>query len=389
MEFLGILCLILITTKLAGSYCNHIKIPSVIGELLVGIILGPAVLSILHPSEFISYFAEIGVVFLMFIAGMESDFSLLKKYWKPGLSVALFGIIFPLVFCYLVAIAFDLGVETAVFLGVLFSATSVSISVEVLKELKHLETKEGATILVAAVADDIMVVLLVSIMVTLFHDSTDVTTNHSILLTIVKKIAFFAIVYSLSKWIVPRLLSFSTRMLAIESEASMAIIICLGYAYLADTLGMGSIIGAFFAGIALSQTEYKHKLEEKIEPISYAAFIPVFFVSIGLNMNFDSFTEQWLLITTLVTVATLTKLLGGAMGAKITNFSWQSSFVIGSGMVSRGEMALIIAALGLELGLLPATYYSSIIMVIILTTILAPFLLKYTITKQEKQDLLF
>lgn len=387
MGFLGVLCLILISTKLAGSLCNRYAIPSVIGELLIGIIIGPAVFGFIHTDEFIHYFSEIGVVLLMFIAGMESDLALLKKYWKPGLSVALFGIALPLSLTYLVATLFGLSLESAVFLGVLFSATSVSISVEVLKELKKLESKEGATILVAAVVDDIVVVLLLGLLVSIFHGETSATDP--LLIVILKKVTFFTLIYGASKWLVPKLLAFSSRLLAIESEAAMAIIICLAFAYFADRMGMGSIIGAFFAGIAISQTEYKHKLEKKIEPISYAAFIPVFFVSIGLNMTFDSFASQWLFIIALVFVAVITKLFGGAIGAKITGFSWHSASVIGSGMVSRGEMALIIAALGLELELLPANYYSSIIMVIILTTLIAPFLLKYTINKQNKKDLLF
>lgn len=143
MAFLGSLCLILVFTKFAGHFCNRIGVPAVIGELLVGIILGPALLGWIQPDEFIHYFSEIGVVILMFIAGLESDLNLLKKYWKPALSVALLGIIFPATFGFLTGSLFQLGFQSSVFLGVLFSATSVSISVQVLKDLKKLIQKKA------------------------------------------------------------------------------------------------------------------------------------------------------------------------------------------------------------------------------------------------------
>lgn len=382
MAFLGSLCLILVFTKFAGHFCNRIGVPAVIGELLVGIILGPALLGWIQPDEFIHYFSEIGVVILMFIAGLESDLNLLKKYWKPALSVALLGIIFPATFGFLTGSLFQLGFQSSVFLGVLFSATSVSISVQVLKDLKKVDTKEGATILGAAVVDDIVVVILLGILVSLFH--TNGGTDEPLGESLIRKVIFFIVVFALSKWIVPTLMKISSKLLMIESVVTMALIICLSFSYFADLMGMGSIIGAFFAGIALSQTKYKHKIEEKIEPIGYAVFIPVFFVSIGLNMDFSGIGKQWLFILVLTAIAVLTKLVGGAIGAKITGFNWKSAAVIGAGMVSRGEMALIIGKIGLESNLLSETYYSSVIVVVIATTVIAPFLLKYTIVKQDE-----
>lgn len=382
MAFLGSLCLILVFTKFAGHFCNRIGVPAVIGELLVGIILGPALLGWVQPDEFIHYFSEIGVVILMFIAGLESDLNLLKKYWKPALSVALLGIIFPATFGFLTGSLFQLGFQSSVFLGVLFSATSVSISVQVLKDLKKVDTKEGATILGAAVVDDIVVVILLGILVSLFH--TNGGTDEPLGESLIRKVIFFIVVFALSKWIVPTLMKISSKLLMIESVVTMALIICLSFSYFADLMGMGSIIGAFFAGIALSQTKYKHRIEEKIEPIGYAVFIPVFFVSIGLNMDFSGIGKQWLFILVLTAIAVLTKLVGGAIGAKITGFNWKSAAVIGAGMVSRGEMALIIGKIGLESNLLSETYYSSVIVVVIATTVIAPFLLKYTIVKQDE-----
>ncbi len=380
--FLGSLCLILLVTKLAGHFCNRIGVPAVIGELLVGIVIGPAMLGWIQPDEFIHYFSEIGVIILMFIAGLESDLKLLQKYWKPALSVALLGILFPLALGFFCGEIFNLGFQSSIFLGVLFSATSVSISVQVLKDLKKVDTKEGATILGAAVVDDIVVVILLGILVSVFH--TNGGTEEPFVESLLRKVVFFIVVFAVSKWVIPILMKIANKLLMIEAVVTMALIICLAFAYFADYMGMGAIIGAFFAGIALSQTKYKHTIEQKIEPIGYAVFIPVFFVSIGLNMDFSGIGKQWIFILVLTVVAVLTKLIGGAFGAKLTGFNWKSAAVIGAGMVSRGEMALIIGKLGLESNLLSESYYSAIIVVIIATTVIAPFLLKYTIVKQDE-----
>ncbi|MGX7420196.1 cation:proton antiporter [Carnobacterium gallinarum] len=382
MMFLGSLCLILLVTKLAGHFCNRIGVPAVIGELLVGIVIGPAMLGWIQPDEFIHYFSEIGVIILMFIAGLESDLKLLQKYWKPALSVALLGILFPLALGFFCGEIFNLGFQSSIFLGVLFSATSVSISVQVLKDLKKVDTKEGATILGAAVVDDIVVVILLGILVSVFH--TNGGTEEPFVESLLRKVVFFIVVFAVSKWVIPILMKIANKLLMIEAVVTMALIICLAFAYFADYMGMGAIIGAFFAGIALSQTKYKHTIEQKIEPIGYAVFIPVFFVSIGLNMDFSGIGKQWIFILVLTVVAVLTKLIGGAFGAKLTGFNWKSAAVIGAGMVSRGEMALIIGKLGLESNLLSESYYSAIIVVIIATTVIAPFLLKYTIVKQDE-----
>lgn len=336
----------------------------------------------IQPDEFIHYFSEIGVIILMFIAGLESDLKLLQKYWKPALSVALLGILFPLALGFFCGEIFNLGFQSSIFLGVLFSATSVSISVQVLKDLKKVDTKEGATILGAAVVDDIVVVILLGILVSVFH--TNGGTEEPFVESLLRKVVFFIVVFAVSKWVIPILMKIANKLLMIEAVVTMALIICLAFAYFADYMGMGAIIGAFFAGIALSQTKYKHTIEQKIEPIGYAVFIPVFFVSIGLNMDFSGIGKQWIFILVLTVVAVLTKLIGGAFGAKLTGFNWKSAAVIGAGMVSRGEMALIIGKLGLESNLLSESYYSAIIVVIIATTVIAPFLLKYTIVKQDE-----
>ena len=377
MEFLGILCLILITTTLAGVACKRVGIPAVIGQLLVGIVLGPAMLNIVHQDVFVHDFSEIGVIMLMFIAGMECELELLKKYAKPSVMVAILGIVLPVGFTMLIGQLFAFSWKEAFFLGLVLAATSVSISVEVLRELNVLSSKEGATILGASVVDDIVVVIILSVAVGMIGASTGGNTEVSFIVKLIEQGLFFIGIFFLVRFIAPYLLRLSQKMNIGSSVIIMSLIICLGMAYLADLVGLSSVVGAFFAGIAVGQTDAKTEIDFNIEAIGYAVFIPV------LSVTFNTLGKDLPFILVMTIMAILTKLLGGAWGAKMVGFSNTSSLMVGAGMVSRGEMALIIAQIGYQSKLLSEAYYTSMIVVIILTTLVAPFLLKYFVKKQE------
>lgn len=370
MEFLGILCLILITTTLAGVACKRVGIPAVIGQLLVGIVLGPAMLNIVHQDVFVHDFSEIGVIMLMFIAGMECELELLKKYAKPSVMVAILGIVLPVGFTMLIGQLFAFSWKEAFFLGLVLAATSVSISVEVLRELNVLSSKEGATILGASVVDDIVVVIILSVAVGMIGASTGGNTEVSFIVKLIEQGLFFIGIFFLVRFIAPYLLRLSQKMNIGSSVIIMSLIICLGMAYLADLVGLSSVVGAFFAGIAVGQTDAKTEIDFNIE-------------AIGLSVTFNTLGKDLPFILVMTIMAILTKLLGGAWGAKMVGFSNTSSLMVGAGMVSRGEMALIIAQIGYQSKLLSEAYYTSMIVVIILTTLVAPFLLKYFVKKQE------
>ncbi|WP_338472762.1 monovalent cation:proton antiporter-2 (CPA2) family protein [Niallia sp. XMNu-256] len=382
MEFILYLVLILFLTKIAGDISVRLGQPSVLGKLIIGIILGPAVLGWVNHNEFIYYFSEIGVLLLMFLAGLETDLEQLKKNWKSAFAVAVLGIILPLIGGFGIGELFGLGTTYSLFIGVLLSATSVSITVQVLKDMKKLNSPEGSTILGAAVVDDVLVVVLLAVMISFLGTGEDI----SIGLLVGKKILFFIGVFLAGIFLVPFLMKSLSKLKVTEPVVSIALVICFVFVYFADWLGMAGIIGAFAAGLAISQTEFKHKVESKIEPIAYAVFVPVFFVSIGLNVSFDGIGNQILFIVALSILAVLSKLLGGALGAKFTGFSSRSSFIIGAGMVSRGEVALIIAATGLQEALLLPEYFTSVIIVIIVTTLIAPPMLKYLIQGELKKS---
>lgn len=385
MELLRDLTLILLATTIVGHYSTRIGIPAVIGQLLVGVVMGPAMLGWLKLSSSLDSFAQIGVIILMFIAGLESDLQLLKRYLKPSVLVALLGVVIPVGGSYLVARAYNLPLTESLFIGVIFAATSVSISVEVLKEMNALSSREGTTILGAAVVDDVLAVIILSVLVSTTGTAVGGhAASSNLLVTTLLQVVYFAAIYFVVRWLAPYMAKIGQRLLIPMGETLMAIILCFGMAYVAELVGLSDVVGAFFAGIAISQTSARSTVDRHIEPVGYAVFIPVFFVSIGLNMDFTGLSKQLSFIAVLTVVAILTKLLGAGGGAKLAGFSWASSTAVGAGMVSRGEMALIIAQIGFAAKLMSPTRYSGIVTAIVLATLVAPFLLRVAMNRVTK-----
>ncbi|GFN31699.1 cation:proton antiporter [Paenibacillus xylaniclasticus] len=372
MEFIFSLAIIIAATKLAGDLSVRLGQPSVLGKLIAGIIIGPAVLNWILPSSFIDNFAELGVLLLMFIAGLETDLDQLKRNWKASCAVAIGGIILPFIGGYSASLALGLSHSQSLFIGLLLCATSVSISVQTLKEMDALDTREGSTILGAAVVDDVIVVLMLAVMMSMLGTSE----GSALGIIFAKKALFFVAILVVSVVVVPFIMKKLSTIRVTEPVMSTALILLCFYVYFAEKMGVAGIIGAFAAGIAISQTSYKHEVERKVEPIAYTLFVPVFFVSIGLSIQFDGIGGElgFLLLLTIIAIAT--KLLGGALGARMTGFGTRSAAAIGAGMVSRGEVALIIAASGLESQLLKTQYFTSVVLLVIVTTLVTPPLLK-------------
>lgn len=373
--------LIIFMTKLFGHFAVRLGQPSVLGKLIAGIILGPAILNWVQPTDFIETIAQIGVILLMFIAGVETDLQQMKENWKAAFAVAIGGVILPLIGGYGLGEVFNFTQGESIFLGLLFCATSVSISVQTLKELNKLNSNEGTTILGAAVVDDVVVVILLAFVMSFLGAGSDV----SLPLLVGKKVIFFVVIIAACVWLVPLLMKWFSKFKVTEVVLSMALIIAFGFSYFAEWLGVAGIIGAFAAGLAIGQTPFRQEVEHKVEPLAYSIFVPVFFVSIGLNVNFDGLGSHIWFILLLTVVAILTKIIGGGIGAKLTGFNMSSSLIIGSGMISRGEVALILATTGLASGLLHPEYFTPVILVVIITTLVTPPLLKYTIKRDEKK----
>ncbi|MFC4076867.1 cation:proton antiporter [Salinithrix halophila] len=371
MEIFLTLLIILLSTKLAGDLSVRLGQPAVLGKLIVGIVIGPAVLGWVQDSDTIKVFSEIGVVLLMFIAGLETDVKELNRNRNSSLAVAVGGIILPLVGGYFGGLVFGMDSTDALFLGLLLSATSVSITVQTLRDLGQLRTREAVTILGAAVVDDVLVVILLAFMMSFLGSGGD-----PILLVIGKKVLFFGVIILVGWKLVPWLMRRFSPLRVTETVVSAALIVTFFFAFMAEGLGVAAIIGAFAAGVAISTTNYKEEVEHKVEPIAYAIFVPVFFVSIGLNVSFEGLGNQIGFMVMLTIIAIFSKLIGSGLGARLTGFNNKSSLGIGSGMISRGEVALIIAAIGLESELLSQEYFTASIIVIIITTLVTPPLLK-------------
>jgi monovalent cation:proton antiporter-2 (CPA2) family protein len=365
------LAIILIASKIAGDISVRLGQPSVLGKLLIGIVLGPSVLGLVTDTETLTEFSQIGVILLMFIAGLETDIDEFKRTGKSSTFVGAGGIIVPLVLGYLAGMMLNLTPIQSWFLGLLLSATSVSISVQALKEMNQLKSREGITILGAAVIDDVVVIIALAFLMSLAGG--DVNLGQVVL----KKVLFFAGAILVGWKVVPWFLKKFAPLRVTESVISAALIICFVYAYLAEYTGVAAIIGAYIAGVAISLTDYKHEVFEKIETISHSIFVPVFFTSIGVAAQFSGITENLGLIVLLSILAILTKLIGAAIGAKVAGFSWNSSLGIGTAMVSRGEVALIIASIGLETKLLSQELFAVIVVVILVTTIVTPPMMKW------------
>lgn len=381
MNFIATLAIILLVTQVVSHFSMRMGIPDVIGQILVGIVMGPAVFGWITQTHMINEFQEIGVIILMFIAGLESDLSLLKKYLKPAVVVALMGMILPIVVMGVAADLYGMQWFESLFIGVIFSATSVSISVAVLRDYNQLGSKEGATILGAAVADDIGGVFLLSILISMMNGQSG--QRMSLPLVILLQVIFFGGTYLLVRWLAPYLMEISSDLLTTAAPSVVAMILCLGMAALADAVHLSGAVGSFFAGIAIANTKKKEVINRSFVPIGYAMFIPIFFVNVGLSMRFDHFLDSLWFIIMMTVLACLTKLLGCGGGAKLTGFDVNSSYIIGSGMIARGEMSLITAQIGFQAHLLSEKYYSDIITVIVLATILAPFILKHSLHRMH------
>ncbi|GEO78762.1 cation:proton antiporter [Companilactobacillus mindensis] len=379
MKFITLLALMLFLTLIVSHLFNRLNLPAVVGQLILGVILGKGVLDIVKPTAEVELFADIGVILLMFLAGLESDLKLLRKHLLPSINVAICGVILPVALTLGTALIFGINVKESIFMSVVFAATSVSISVEVLKSLNYLSSTSGTVILGAAVADDILAITILSVMSGTLTGSFSL---NKLLMLLGLWIFFGVLIVVFHKWVIPELMKLSEYVDATHAPTIFALVICFIMAFIADKVQLDSVLGAFVAGIAVSNSkDYNEKINQNIELIGYSVFIPIFFISIGLNLEFSSFIHDFWLIALFTITGILGKLFGAGFGARLSGFDMKDSYVIGSGMISRGEMALIVAQVGYGVHLLSDEYYSTVIISVILITIIAPFFLKHSISK--------
>lgn len=383
-KFLMDLALILLSTKVLGLVTKKFKMPQVVGALLAGLILGPACFNILQETEFIISVSEVGVIILMFAAGLETNISEFKKTGKASFIIAVLGVIVPLIGGFAVAYIFnrpgiiDSDANTSLFLqnlfiGVILTATSVSITVETLKEIGKLKTNVGNAILGAAIIDDILGIIALTIITSLADTSVNVGF-------ILFKIVLFFILSIVVGYIFFKCFNKITDRYNRDMRrfVILAFVFCLLMSYCSEVFfGVADITGAYIAGLVLSNSKYSSYISNRFETVSYVLLSPIFFTSIGLMVVLPEMSFAIVAFAIiLVIIAMVTKIIGCGLGAKVCDFTNKESVQIGCGMVSRGEVALIVASKGASMGLMSSTMFGPVIIVVVATTIISPILLK-------------
>lgn len=377
------IALILLGTKAFGLFTRKLRMPAVVGALLAGIILGPAVLNWVQPSNLISSLSEIGVIVLMFGAGLETSITDLKKAGLKALVIAVLGVLVPLGLGYWIATFYNVGPEAWIgnlFLGVILTATSVGITVETLKEMGAMKTTSGNAILAAAVIDDVLGIIALTIVSGLADSSVNVGI---VLLKIVLFFIFAVIVgvllHKVFAWWFDHDSCGGLQRYSIISFAFALIMAFVSEEF----FGVADITGSFVAGLIISGTSQCAYVTKRIGTLSYLLISPVFFASIGLKLEPFNFSGSvLLLILLLCVIALLSKVVGCGLGALLCHYSKSQAIRIGCGMVSRGEVALIVANKGMALGIFPNFFVTPVLLCVVFTTIITPILLKVVYKKK-------
>ena len=382
------LAIILVAAKFCGILARKLKAPQVVGEIVAGLLLGPSLLGWVNQSDFLTQMAEIGVVLLMFSAGLETNLEDLKKSGPVAFAIACAGVTVPLVMGTILYMLFygfsplgSTGFYEAVFMGVILTATSVSITVQALKELGHLKDYVGTTLLSAAIIDDVIGIVVLTVVIG-FKDPS--SSPVSVIISTVLFFAFALVVGSLIYWIFKK---FDTYYPHTRRNPIMGLALCLFLAYAAETyFGIADITGAYVAGIILCSLKDSEYIATKMDTSSYLLFGPVFFASIGLKTNVD-FSSLSLLLFTLafVVVGLLGKVIGCGLVAKLCRFNNWDSLKVGVGMMTRGEVALIVSQKGLSVGMISSEFFTCVIVLIVVSSVLTPILLKVLYHRESLQ----
>lgn len=373
------LAIIILFAKLFGLLAKKLKAPQVVGEIVAGLIIGPSILGLVGQSDFISQLAEIGVLLLMFYAGLETDLKELLHTGPVALVIACMGVAVPLLGGYLLYSCFygfsPAGSDEfyrAVFTGVIMTATSVGITVQTLRELRKLKSKVGTVIMSAAIIDDVIGIIVLTFVIGFKSPESNPMQ------VVVSTVLFFAfalvvgyIIYKVFKMIDKRY--FHQRRIPI-----LGLCLCFAMAYIAEKyFGIADITGAYVAGIILCNLRDSEYIAEKMDISSYMIFGPVFFASIGLKTEFSGLTASLLLFSVcFVIVALVTKIVGCGGISRLFGYKGRDCFKIGVGMMTRGEVALIVSQKGLAVGLMDPVYFTSVILLIICSSIITPVAMK-------------
>ncbi len=387
-EILRDLAIILFSAKLCGMIARKCKAPQVAGQIIAGLIIGPCFLGLVQQSDFIAKMAEIGVILVMFSAGLETDLKDLIKTGPKAFAIACFGVFIPFIFGSLLYFAFYgfEGVGTPSFfvgmsIGAIMTATSVSITVAALQELGKLKGLVGTTILSSAIIDDVIGIIVLTVVI----GFKDTSVKPSMI--VIKTILFFIVAfvggyfaYKGFKWL-------DNRNPHTQRIPILGFVLCFALAYVAEKyFGIADITGAYAAGIILCSLKDAEYINTKAHISTYMIFAPIFFVGIGLKTTFSAMNGKFLLFSLcFVIVALLTKIIGCGFMAKLCRFNWSDSLKIGVGMMTRGEVALIVAQKCLSVGMISSEYFTAVILLIISSSVMTPIILKFLFSRDKEE----
>jgi Kef-type K+ transport system membrane component KefB len=394
LQLLLLLTIIVSAAKLAGAMANRLGQPAVFGEILAGLVLGPTVFDVLGWPLFATTgeagggelagllpvlrdLSEIGVVLLMFVAGLETDVVELRQVGKVAFWAAFGGVVLPLLGGAAVAVAYGFPLYwEGIFIGAILTATSVSISAQTLIELGALRSREGATILGAAVIDDVMGIIVLSLVVAFARASAGGVD--------VAQIAIVA-----GRWL-PHVFRWASALGVSQSVLAAAVVMAFLYSWAAEYLGaVAAITGAYIAGVLIAQTDFKKQVDAGIHPLTYSMFVPAFFIGIGLQANGRELGERAAFTIMLVLVAIATKAVGCGVFARLFGFTTKESMRVGAGMISRGEVGLIVAGYGLANGLIGREVFSASVIMVLVTTMVTPPLLRLLFPRRHGPSVVF
>ena len=387
-EVLRDLAIILLFAKCFGILARKFKAPQVVGQIIAGLIVGPCLLGWISQTEFITEMAEVGVIILMFSVGLESDLKELIKTGPVAFLIACAGVFVPLV-CGAVLYMGFYGVSPwgsenfykAVFMGTIMTATSVSITVASLQELGKIKSKVGTAIVSAAIIDDVIGIIVLTFVIGFKNPESNPG------MVVVKTVAFFTVAIVGGFLVYKLFLTLDKRYPHTRRIPIVSVAFCFALSYIAEKyFGIADITGAYVAGVVLCNLSDNEYIERKVDVSSYMFFGPIFFASIGLKTSFDSMNGKLIAFCIcFVIVALLAKVIGCGLVSRLCKYSGSDSLKIGVGMMTRGEVALIVAQKGLAAGLLTADYFTAVILLILVSSILTPIILKLLYTREDKK----
>lgn len=378
-HLLAHIAIIIILAKLFSALSTRLRQPPVLGMLAIGLLIGPSGFGLIKSDSVIQVFAEIGVILLLFEAGLETELERIKKTGKSSLIVAAHGVVLPLAGGALLGMAFHLPLCESLVLGLVLTATSVSVTVMTLLDMKKIQSVEGATIMSAAIIDDVVGIMLLTVLFSFFGE-----TEHTFVTVMLRLGVYVVLALLIALFLLRPLFNLVRTARGDDLELSLGFALSFLYSWGAKIAGMASITGAYFAGFFTGQTKSRNQVLQGIRSMGQSLFVPIFFINIGLETNLREGGFNVLFVVLFIALAIVTKIAGGLIGARIGGFSTRRSLRIGVGLVPRGEVALVVANMAMAGGLIGSEFFGTIVLMVVVTAMLTPTMLRAAFGAEEE-----